>query len=145
MVKGLLGEKSLTIFVSAICVVMLVLIGVRLYSMLKPAPTEAVTQPFACDVASDGLPGVVLIDINDASDAAYYHVSSPGVYVLAVDETSSAYLAGIRSGDRIVSANGEPVNASGDLPSDGYLGGLTLLLSREESELTVTLDTGSQI
>lgn len=50
--------------------------------------------------------GMVLIDVDSERAAASYHVEQLGVYVLAVDENSQAYHAGVRSGDRIVSLNG---------------------------------------
>ena len=53
--------------------------------------------------------GMVLLDIADQEAAAFYHVEQFGVYVLAVDEDSPAYRAGVRSGDRIETANGMQV------------------------------------
>lgn len=57
-------------------------------------------------VLGDGALDMVLIDIEDQDAASHYHVNTLGVYVLAVDQGSEAYEAGVRSGDRIVSANG---------------------------------------
>lgn len=62
-------------------------------------------------VLGDGALDMVLIDIEDQDAASHYHVNTLGVYVLAVDQGSEAYEAGVRSGDRIVSANG----AAGDI------------------------------
>lgn len=53
--------------------------------------------------------GIVLIDIADKEAAASYHVEKLGAYVLVVEEKSPAFVAGVRSGDRIVSMNGVPV------------------------------------
>ena len=140
-------EQSLTVILTVVCLVMLTLIGFRLYTVLSsPERTDAdASQPFVNDVSADGLPGMVLIDIDTSAAAAKYHVSEPGVYVLAVDESSGAYLAGVRSGDRIVSANGVAVSASGELLDVDFPDGLTLLLSRCGREITILLDTGSQI
>lgn len=57
---------------------------------------------------------MVLIDIADQEALSRYHVTTAGVYVLAVDEAGDAYAAGVRSGDRIVSANGVEVDSSGE-------------------------------
>lgn len=59
-------------------------------------------------VLGDGALDMVLIDIEDQDAASHYHVNTLGVYVLAVAQGSEAYEAGVRSGDRIVSANGQP-------------------------------------
>lgn len=58
--------------------------------------------------------GMVLIDIADEKTAASYHVEECGVYVLAVDEDSQAYGAGIRSGDRIISVNGMYIDSTSE-------------------------------
>ena len=93
---------------------------------------------------------MVLIDIEDQDAASHYHVNTLGVYVLAVDQSSQAYAAGVRSGDRIVSANGVPVTSSGEF---GQLRAelepsavLEMVLERSEGEenLTVTLVEGAQ-
>ena len=65
-------------------------------------------------VLGDGALDMVLIDIEDQDAASHYHVNTLGVYVLAVDQGSEAYEAGVRSGDRIVSANGQPVTSTGE-------------------------------
>lgn len=93
----------------------------------------------------NGMLDMVLIDIEDQDAATHYHVDALGVYVLAVDQKSQAYAAGVRSGDRIVSANGIPVSSSGEF---GMLraglepsGKLEMVLERSQGEesLTVTL------
>ncbi len=53
--------------------------------------------------------GLVLIGIDNDKVAASYHVDEFGVYVLAVDEESQAYDAGVRSGDRLISVNGTQI------------------------------------
>ena len=65
-------------------------------------------------VLGEGALDMVLIDIEDQDAATHYHVNALGVYVLAVDQASEAYAAGVRSGDRIVSANGVPVTSTGE-------------------------------
>ena len=49
--------------------------------------------------------GMMLIDIADEETADYYHVQEHGVYVLAVQEKSPAHLAGVSSGDLLLSVN----------------------------------------
>ena len=96
-------------------------------------------------VLGDGALDMVLIDIEDQDAASHYHVNTLGVYVLAVDQGSEAYEAGVRSGDRIVSANGQPVTSTGEF---GLLraqlepsAALEMVLERGQGEesLTVTL------
>ena len=96
-------------------------------------------------VLGDGALDMVLIDIEDQDAASHYHVNTLGVYVLAVDQGSEAYEAGVRSGDRIVSANGQPVTSTGEF---GLLraqlepsAALEMVLERSQGEesLTVTL------
>ena len=58
--------------------------------------------------------GMVLIDIADEKTADSYHVRDCGVYVLAVQEESPAGLAGISSGDLLLSVNGAPVQNTGE-------------------------------
>ena len=47
--------------------------------------------------------GMMLLDIADEETADSYHVLDHGVYVLAVREKSPAHLAGIASGDLLLS------------------------------------------
>ena len=86
-------------------------------------------------VLGDGALDMVLIDIEDQDAASHYHV----------DQGSEAYEAGVRSGDRIVSANGQPVTSTGEF---GLLraqlepsAALEMVLERGQGEesLTVTL------
>ncbi len=94
-----------------ICLALLAVTAASLAWLLRPAqdivPIERPT--------SDETLGMVLIDIADDEAAAYYHVEEMGVYVLAVQESSPAEEAGVRSGDRIVSLNGVEVRQSSEL------------------------------
>lgn len=101
-------------------------------------------------VLGEGALDMVLIDIEDQDAATHYHVNTLGVYVLAVDQASEAYAAGVRSGDRIVSANGVPVTSTGEF---GLLraelepsAALEMVLERSQGEesLTVMLVDGAQ-
>ena len=101
-------------------------------------------------VLGEGALDMVLIDIEDQDAAAHYHVNALGVYVLAVDQESQAYAAGVRSGDRIVSANGIPVSSTGEfgmlragLDASGELE-MVLERSQEEESFTVTLVDDAQ-
>lgn len=64
------------------------------------------------DVIPSGTLGMVLIDIADDEAADFYHVEEHGVYVLAVEQASQAYRAGIRSGDRLLDVNGCPLSST---------------------------------
>lgn len=66
------------------------------------------------DIVPAGTLGMVLIDIADEESADHYHVEEQGVYVLAVQESSAAYQAGLRSGDRLVLLDGCPVTSTAD-------------------------------
>ena len=66
------------------------------------------------DPIQTGRLGMVMIDIADEKAADSYHVDELGVYVLAVDEKSRAYQAGVRSGDRLVNMNGLAVKSTGE-------------------------------
>ena len=59
--------------------------------------------------------GMVLIDIQSGDTAQMYNVRSYGVYVLAVTDESPAMEAGLASGDRILSLNGQKVSTTGEL------------------------------
>ena len=49
-------------------------------------------------VLGEGALDMVLIDIEDQDAASHYHVNTLGVYVLAVDQASEAYAAGVQVG-----------------------------------------------
>ena len=57
--------------------------------------------------------GMLLIDIADHETADSLHVDEWGVYVLAVQEKSPADLAGVYPGDRLLTANEQPVQDTG--------------------------------
>ena len=133
------------VIVTAAAVLAAVAIALGLWTLLEGR----------ADIAGQTVPGegaldMVLIDIEDQDAASHYHVNTLGVYVLAVDQSSQAYAAGVRSGERIVSANGVPVTSSGEF---GQLRAelepsavLEMVLERSEGEenLTVTLVEGAQ-
>ena len=132
--------KGKRVIVSAASVLAAAAIALCLWTLLESR----------ADIAKPPEPGegaldMVLIDIEDPDAASRYHVNTLGVYVLAVDQRSQAYAAGVRSGDRIVSANGVPVTSSGEF---GLLraelepsAALEMVLERSQGEesLTVTL------
>lgn len=97
------GRNRMIKAAAAVLLACILLAVLHCADMRHEAPD--ITSPF----------GMVLINIADESAAASYHVDEFGVYVLAVDENSQAYRAGVRSGDRIVSLNGTPIHSTGDL------------------------------
>ena len=103
MQTGRVRIKKAAAAVLLACIFLAVLL---LAELRREAPENPeITSPF----------GMVLINIADQKVAASYHVDELGVYVLAVDENSQAYRAGVRSGDRIVSVNGAAIHSTGDL------------------------------
>ncbi len=100
-----------------IAFVLLLLAGAALVVLLLSHYGLAPMEPSMPDLSSpygQSL-GMVLIDIQSEETAAYFHVSQLGVYVLAVDESSAAYAAGLRSGDRITAFNGAQVSGTADI------------------------------
>ena len=97
--------RLIVAFCAAMLVVCLMALGVclHIFDWFKPRTAQQ----------GDAL-GMVLIDIPDEEAASFYHVSQLGVYVLAVDEFSQTDRLGIRSGDRLVSANGSAVSSVDD-------------------------------
>ena len=59
--------------------------------------------------------GMSLVDINDAQTAMMYRVSSLGVFVLSVSDGSNAAKAGIQSGDRVISVDGQKVSSTAEI------------------------------
>ena len=56
--------------------------------------------------------GVTLINIDDERTALSYQVDEMGVYILYVQENSNASYAGLQSGDRILSVDGEEIETA---------------------------------
>lgn len=61
--------------------------------------------------------GMTFVEINDALSAMQYRVSSYGLYVYSIDTLSNAYAAGLRTGDYIVSVNGNSISSRSQLNS----------------------------
>lgn len=87
--------------------------------------------------------GLTMIDINSASKAWQYGVSTLGIYIYEVDKGSSAETAGLRSGDRVLSVNGESVESTADmerLMADLAVGdSFEIEVARRAGNVTVTL------
>ena len=77
-------------------------LGRYLAPVLKPAETKG-----------DAF-GMMLIDIADEATADSYHVQGCGVYVLAVREKSPAAMAGISSGDLLLSVNDSSIASTSE-------------------------------
>lgn len=120
---------------------LLALLCVALPEALRPASRQS-AAPDSLLQSDDSL-DMLLIDIADGDAAVHYHVGVLGVYVLAVDEHSAAYAAGVRSGDRIISLNGVSVDSSAQFAGlrEEMERPMELVLSRgEDGELlTITL------
>lgn len=133
-------KKRAVAAAAALCVAMLAILCVALAQRFLS--DEAVHRAGLTD--DEGTWGMVLIDIQDEQAASFYHVDELGVYVLVVEEKSQAYLAGVRSGDRIVSVNGEQMTRCADvtelsraLPTQSLL---TIQLSRGPDSEAVTIE-----
>lgn len=89
--------------------------------------------------------GVSLVNINDERTAASYRVDELGCYILEVEEDSNAAYAGLQSGDRIVSIDGEAISEAQqvvDIISGHQVGDQIILeISRngEAMDFTITL------
>lgn len=59
--------------------------------------------------------GISLVDIQDTLSAMMYRVSGTGVYIMSVEDNSSAKLAGLLSGDRIISIDDIKIETSTDI------------------------------
>ena len=59
--------------------------------------------------------GMTTVDVSNAQVAMMYRLSSTGVYIDEVTQGSNAEAAGFRSGDRILSFNGEEISSASDL------------------------------
>lgn len=59
--------------------------------------------------------GMTTVDVSNAQIAMMYRLSSTGVYIDEVTEGSNAEAAGFRSGDLILSFNGEDISTGEDL------------------------------
>lgn len=106
------GHKGLVVAFAVLCVLLLIAVGLLLALQLRALEGRSSSDSLTL---TEDVSDMVLIDITDEEAATYYHVTELGVYVLAVEENSQAYKMGIRSGDRIVSANGVFISSSDEL------------------------------
>lgn len=87
--------------------------------------------------------GVELVDVSSAETAMQYHVNATGVYVSNVTSGGGAANAGIKSGDRIVSIDGQSVSSASDVKqivrSHSVGDQVSVKISRNGSEQTVTV------
>ncbi len=87
--------------------------------------------------------GVSLTDVTTQQQAYQYNVSELGVYVSSVDTDSNASKGGIKSGDRIVSIDGEEVSSSSEVSTiiKSHTAGdkITIIVSRNSSQRTLTI------
>ena len=87
--------------------------------------------------------GMTLLDIDSTQLATMYRVQTIGVYVLKVDPSGSAVSAGLQSGDRIVSIDGQTISTSTDVQSlvKTHSAGdkLSVVIERDSQQLTLDL------
>ena len=87
--------------------------------------------------------GVSLTDVTTQQQAYQYNVSELGVYVSSVDTDSNASKGGIKSGDRIVSIDGEEVSSASEVSTiiKSHTAGdkITIIVSRNSSQRTLTI------
>ena len=61
--------------------------------------------------------GISMVEITDRQTAFQYGVNTYGVYIYTVEENSPASEAGLKSGDRIISVEGEEIESASQLQS----------------------------
>ena len=89
--------------------------------------------------------GVTMVDIFDQRTALAYRVDDYGVYILSVSSGSNAEYAGLQSGDRIVSIDGQTIENGDqvvDIISTHSVGDeMTMIIDRngQEMEIQVTM------
>ena len=85
--------------------------------------------------------GVTFLDIQDRETAMRYRVNDLGTYVYQVNDGSDADLAGLRTGDRVVSIDGEEVTSSSQIKQmmEDYSVGDQMNVTVERDGKTVTL------
>lgn len=94
--------------------------------------------------------GMELIDLTNSMYSMYYYGNTQGgCYVYSVTPNSSAYLAGIRQGDRIVSVNSVEVASSADVEAqlkDSKVGDVVdIEIERSGRTATVQVELGEYI
>lgn len=93
--------------------------------------------------------GVTLVDIDSPQSAAKYRVSSTGLYVLSVENGSSAQQSGLMAGDRIDALNGKEVASSSEFRQalDDYNVGdlVQVTVTRDGETISLSLTLGEQV
>lgn len=86
--------------------------------------------------------GMSLVNIDDAQTAMMYRVNSLGVYVLSVENGSSAQTAGLQAGDKIVSIDSTQVSTTAEVSKiiDSKKVGDTVSMTIERSGRTGTVE-----
>lgn len=59
--------------------------------------------------------GITMVQFDTDEEAAYYRLNGAGIYISSVSDGSPAAKAGLRSGDKILSINGENITDSGQV------------------------------
>lgn len=93
--------------------------------------------------------GISLLDITSEQMARMYNVSETGTYVYSVEDDSAAAEAGLKSGDRIISIDGQEITSNEDvrnLVSSSKVGDeLNFVIQRGLSEETLTVTVGEYV
>ena len=93
--------------------------------------------------------GISLLDITSEQMARMYNVSETGTYVYSVEDDSAAAEAGLKSGDRIISIDGQEITSHEDvrnLVSSSKVGDeLNFVIQRGLSEETLTVTVGEYV
>jgi serine protease Do len=87
-------------------------------------------------------PGFTFVEINDSMKAMMYRVSELGLYISAVEQGSDAAKAGFRSGDYVVSVEGQKVTTEAEanaIIDEKKVGeNLTIVVKRNGKEQTLS-------
>ena len=93
--------------------------------------------------------GISLLDITSEQMARMYNVSETGTYVYSVEDDSAAAEAVLKSGDRIISIDGQEITSNEDvrnLVSSSKVGDeLNFVIQRGLSEETLTVTVGEYV
>lgn len=114
--------------------------------LAKPVITDLIESGY---VTGRGYLGVSTLDIQDTQTAFLYRVPQMGVYIASVENGSPAQVAGLKTGDCILSADGKDITSAREfsdaVKACGSGKSLTLRVLRDGEELTLTAVLGENV
>lgn len=92
--------------------------------------------------------GVTVLGITDAQTAAQYNVSTPGVYIVSVEEGGAAAKAGLQVRDMLVSVDGNAISTTADVVAyiqDKQVGDtVEIQVARDKQVITAKVTLGER-